>query len=254
MSIIQLSSLFELTLVDWLLAFLAAMLVGMSKSGFKGLGVIIVTTFALVFGAKSSTGLILPILIVGDIIAVIYYTRHTQWKYLLQMLPAMIVGVLIGVKVGEDLDESTFKQGMAVIILLSVGMMWWWDRRNSKKVPTHWLFGTLMGLGAGFTTMVGNLAGAFSNIYFLAMRLPKNQFIGTAAWLFFIINLFKLPFHIYTWKTIDIQTISVNLWLLSAVFLGFVLGLQIVKRIENNQYRKFILIVTAIGALTIFFK
>jgi uncharacterized membrane protein YfcA len=254
MSIIQLSSLFDLTLIDWSLAFLAAMIIGMAKSGFKGLGVIIVTIFALVFGAKTSTGLILPLLIVGDIIAVIYYTRHTQWKYLFQMLPAMIVGVLIGVKVGQDLDEATFKRGMAVIILLSVGMMWWWDRRNSKKVPTHWLFGALMGLGAGFTTMVGNLAGAFSNIYFLAMRLPKNQFIGTAAWLFFIINLFKLPFHIYTWKTINFQTVSVNLWLLPAVFLGFILGLQIVKRIENHQYRKLILIVTAIGALTIFFN
>ena len=254
MSPFALTDLFELSVYDWLLTILVAMLVGFSKSGIKGISIIIVTILALIFGSKSSTGVLLPFLIIGDIVAVIYYTRHTQWKYLVQLLPSMIVGVLIGVWIGKDLPEGVFKQGMAIIILGSVAMMWWWDKRKQKTVPTHWLFANVMGLAAGFTTMVGNLAGAFANIFFLAMRLPKNQFIGTAAWLFFIINLFKLPFHIFYWKTIRLDTVSINLWLLPAVVLGFVLGLQIVKRIKNQHYRKFIMIVTAIGAILIFFR
>jgi uncharacterized membrane protein YfcA len=255
MSFIEISQNFDLTYQDWTFIFLGAMLTGMSKSGIKGISIIIVTIFALVLGGKSSTGVILPMFIAGDILAVSYYTRHTQWKYLAQLLAWMMIGVLRGVWVGEDLPETIFKQGMAVIILGSVIMMWWWDRRGDEKsIPTNWMFGGAMGLAAGFTTMVGNLAGAFSNIFFLAMRLPKNQFIGTAAWLFFIINLFKLPFHIFVWETITVKTAALNLWLVPTILIGFTIGLQIVKRIKNQFYRKFILIGTAIGALMIFFR
>ena len=108
-----------------------------------------------------------------------------------------------------------------------------------------------MGLLAGFTTMIGNLAGAFSNIYFLAMRLPKNNFIGTAAWLFFIINAFKVPFHIWTWKTINSHSILISLKLIPFVIIGLVLGVFFVQKIENESYRKLILIFTAAGGIAI---
>ena len=98
----------------------------------------------------------------------------------------MVCGILLGALAGKDLPEDLFKHGMAVIILLSVGMMYWWDQREDAVIPDHWWFSGLMGVLAGFCTMIGNLAGAFSNIYFLAMRLPKNHFIGTAAWLFLL--------------------------------------------------------------------
>ena len=65
----------------------------------------IVTIMALVFGSKSSTGIIVPLLIVGDIFAVIYYNRHARWDYLFKLLPWMIAGVLIGVWIGKDLPE-----------------------------------------------------------------------------------------------------------------------------------------------------
>ena len=87
--------------------------------------------------------------------------------------------------------------------------MYYWENKKDKTIPSHWTFGGSMGLLAGFTTMIGNLAGAFSNIYFLAMRLPKNNFIGTAAWLFFLINSFKVPFHIWSWETINSKSILV---------------------------------------------
>ena len=83
----------------------------------------------------------------------------------------------------------------------------------------------------------------------MAMRLPKNAFIGTAAWLFFIINLFKLPFHIFVWKTVDRDSLYVNLWLSPAILLGFYAGIRIVKLFSNDLYRKFILMVTGIGAI-----
>jgi uncharacterized membrane protein YfcA len=138
---------------------------------------------------------------------------------------------------------------MAGIILGSVLLMFWWDLRKSKNVPTHPAFAGSMGILAGVTTMIGNLAGPFSNLYFLAMRLPKNQFIGTAAWLFLITNWVKLPLHIFLWKTIDTKVLLTDLWLLPGLVLGLFLGVRLVKRIREGFYRKLILILTAVGAI-----
>jgi len=109
-------------------------------------------------------------------------------------------------------------------------------------------------LMAGFTTMIGNLAGTFTNLFFLAMRLPKNHFIGTAAWLFFIINLFKLPFHIFVWHTITWDTLKLNILLMPFVLLGFVVGIRLIRAIKDQYYRRLILILTGIGAIIILFK
>jgi len=227
---------------------------GIAKSGIKGLAVLIVTVLALVYGGKESTGILMPLLICGDILAVIYYKRHVKWVYLIKLLPWMVAGVLLGVVLGKDLPEDLFRSGMAVIILISVAMMYYWERKKDRKVPNHLSFAALMGMMAGFTTMVGNLAGAFSNIYFLAIKLPKNEFIGTAAWLFFIINLFKVPFHIWSWGTINLVSFQISLSLIPAVILGFMFGVSIVKKIKNDRYRQLILLLTGLGGLAIFFQ
>lgn len=237
-----------------LLAIGCALLLGIAKSGIKGLAVLIVTGLALIYGARESTGILMPLLICGDIFAVIYYKRHVKWIYLVKLLPWMVTGVLTGVYFGKDLPEDLFQSGMAIIILLSVVMMYFWERKKNKQIPTHWSFAALMGMMAGFTTMVGNLAGAFSNIYFLAIRLPKNEFIGTAAWLFFFINLFKVPFHIWSWGTINWMSFQVSLSLIPAVILGFSLGVYFVKKIKNDKYRLLILLMTGLGGLVILLK
>jgi uncharacterized membrane protein YfcA len=156
--------------------------------------------------------------------------------------------------VGKDLDEQTFKIGMALIILLSVIIMFGWEKRKSQAVPTHWAFAGFMGIMAGITTMIGNLAGAFANIFFLAMRFPKNAFIGTAAWLFFIVNLVKLPLHIFVWETVTPQTLLLDLKLVPGVLLGLWVGVRLVKIIKETFYRRMILVLTALGAILILFR
>ena len=221
----------------------------MSKAGLKGIGILVVILLAFVYEAKASTGILLPMLIIADIIAVVYYRRAVQWDYLKRFLPWMIVGVLFGTYVGKGMPEEIFKKGMATIILISVLIMFAWERYDKSKIPdTLWFIGS-MGFAAGFTTMIGNLAGAFSNIFFLASRIPKIEFIGTAAWLFFFINLLKLPFHIWSWKTIDLDTLYINLTLVPGIIVGFYIGLKIVDKFKEHQFRKFILVMTAIGAM-----
>lgn len=245
---------YNLGLGNFFLAFLASLLLGMGKAGFKGLGVLIVLLMALVFGGKSSTGVLIPLMILADIFAVIHYNRHTQWIYLRKLLPTMILGVLIGVWVGNDISEILFKQIMAVFILVTVAIMIFMENKKASDIPSHWAFSSGTGLLAGITSMIGNLAGSFADIYFLAMRLPKNEFIGTAAWLFFAINVFKLPFHIFVWKTVTVASLSLNLIFIPAIVIGFFFGVFVVNKINNAAYRKFIFVATAIGALLILFK
>jgi len=234
---------------SFLFSFIAAFVIGMGKAGLKGMGVVIVTTMALAFGAKNSTGIVLILLLFADVLAVVYYNRHARWEYLIRLLPWMIAGVLLGVFVGKDLPEDVFKKGMAFIILISVAIMFFWEKQKSKAPPNNILFTASLATTAGFTTMIGNLAGAFVNIFFLASRIPKNEFIGTAAWLYFIINIFKLPFHIFSWETVNRESLMIDLYLLPAVAIGFFVGLKIVSYFKDQQYRNFILIMTAIGAL-----
>jgi len=244
----------NIPLASWILAATAAFILGISKAGIKGIEIIIVTMMALAFGARESTGLLVPLLVIGDVFAVIYYNRHTRWSYIARFLPWMLAGLLLGVLIGNELPEKAFKMVMVTVILASVLMMYWWDKRKSGVVPTHWAFGGLIGVLAGVTTMIGNLAGAFSNIYFLAMRLPKNEFIGTAAWLFLIINVVKLPFHFYIWETINKESLLINLKLVPLILVGLFVGVRLVKLLQEGLYRKMILLLTALGAVLILFR
>ncbi|WP_396602412.1 sulfite exporter TauE/SafE family protein [Algibacter sp. R77976] len=254
MTYIEILQSYNLTAIQWVAIGFAVFLLGLSKSGIKGIGIIIVVILAFVFGEKASTGVLLPMLICADVFAVIYYNRHAQWGIIKKLIPWMIVGVLVGVWIGNDISALVFKRLMAIIIIASVALMFYTENKKSNSIPTNKAFGITTGFLAGFTTMIGNLAGPISNIYFLAMRFPKNEFIGTAAWLFFIINVFKLPFHIFVWKTVTIETLVLNSVLIPAVIIGFFIGAYIVKLISNVNYRRFILVVTAIGGIIMLLK
>lgn len=254
MSYLEILQSYNLSALQWTAICFAVFLLGGAKAGIKGIGIIIVIILAFVFGEKASTGILLPMLIVADVIAVVYYNRHTQWVYIKKLMPWMVIGVLIGVWVGNDISEVLFKRIMAIIIIVSVIIMFYAEKRQSTIFPKSKLFSSTTGFLAGFTTMVGNLAGPISNIYFLATRLPKNEFIGTAAWLFFIINVFKLPFHFLVWKTVTYNTLILNSALVPVLCIGFFIGAFTVKLISNVNYRRFILLVTAIGGVVMLFR
>ncbi|HSC52620.1 MAG TPA: sulfite exporter TauE/SafE family protein [Phnomibacter sp.] len=242
------------TFVQWAFIFTAAFIIGLGKAGLKGVDMLSVTIMALVFGGKSSTGIVLPLLCVADIAAVYYYNRHAQWAHFWKLVPWMAVGILLGVFVGKDLNEQVFRRIMAVIVVLTIIIVLWMELRKSPTVPKHPMFAASTGLAAGFTTMIGNLAGAFSNLYFLAMRLSKNDFIGTAAWLFLVINLFKLPFQAFYWKNINTHTLLTDAVLIPALALGFVLGIRWVKKMQDTSYRKIVIVLTLIGSIIMLLK
>tara|TARA_Y100000310_G_scaffold295960_1_gene327793 strand:- start:171 stop:923 length:753 start_codon:yes stop_codon:yes gene_type:complete len=244
---------FALDYSDLALLFVVALLIGMSKTGVHGAGMAAVPFLAMIFGGKGSTGLLLPILCMADIFGVSYYHRHTHWSHLIKLFPWAAAGVIIGTYVGDSIDDSMFRLIMGVIILGSLVIMIWQERSKSKKVPEGLWFAALLGMLGGFTTMVGNLAGSVMALYLLTMRLPKNEYIGTAAWFFLVVNLFKVPFHVFFWETITWNSFYLDLITIPAVVVGAFLGIWVVKKIPELYYRWFIIGTTALAALLMVF-
>ena len=113
----------------------------MAKTGVAGIGMLIVPILATIFGGKSSAGILLPMLSMADIFAVNYYHRHAEWKYILKLLPSTVVGVLIGLFVGNMINDEQFKHLMAMLIILGLAIMIWRERKNTvEAIPHNWVF------------------------------------------------------------------------------------------------------------------
>ena len=244
---------FSISAPNFYLFLLCGVLIGMSKAGISGTGLMVVPVMAGIFGGKASVGILLPMLIAADVFAVIYYNRHANWRYVFMAMPWAILGVVIGTVFGNSINDQQFKVVLAIIIIGGITLMLWQDWKAKKvAIPDKWWFAAVLGLAGGFTTMVGNAAGPVMSLYLLSMRLPKNNFIGTAAWFFFIINLIKVPFHIFSWETISLQTIKIDLIALPAIIVGVFAGIKIVKLFPEKAYRYFIVFSTLVTAAFLF--
>lgn len=244
----------DMSTLDWLVIMICGMLIGMSKVGVPGVSMIVVPALAFIFGAKQSTGVLLPILMMADVFGVAYYRRHASWAHLVKVLPWAVVGLFIALWIGDIVNDEQFKNMIAILVFISIGLMLWQDRRKGEHLfPDKWWFAAAMGILGGFATMIGNVAGPVFAIYLLAMHLPKNSFIGTGAWFFMIINFTKFPLQLFVWNNITSQTLLLDLLTLPAIALGAVIGFKMVKVIQEHTYRGAVIVITAISAFLLLF-
>lgn len=240
---------FDFSVLQWLLLAICALLVGMSKTGVPGVSLLVVPTLALFFGGKPSTGVLLPMLMIADIFGVAWYHRHAEWKYLVKMLPWAFLGLILGLWVGEKVSDEGFKNIIAILVFICIGLLFLKDRKSGKQIfPDTWWFAASMGILGGFATMMGNVAGPIFAIYLLAMHLPKNSFIGTTAWFFLIINFTKFPLQFFVWNNISMDFLKLNFLMIPMIGLGAFTGIWLVKKISDQSYRMFVIVVTAISA------
>lgn len=240
----------DLTLAQWLLAILAAAGIGVAKSGFSGVSMVHVLVFAFLFGARDSTGVVLPLLIVGDICALLAFHQHARWDYVRRMLPPACLGVVVGWLLMHRLDEAVFKPLIGSVILSLTTLQLVRMRRPhwfADMPHTTWFVWTL-GLLAGVTTMLANAAGPIMALYLLAVGLPKFEFVGTSAWYFFIVNTFKVPFSAAL-GLIHRDTLLLNAALIPAVALGLLGGRWLVKRIPQRLFDALLLAFAALASL-----
>lgn len=245
---------YSLSFTEISIVLLVALFIGMAKTGVHGTGILAVPLLATVFGGQQSTGILLPMLMLADVMGVVYYHRHASWHHLKILFPWAALGVIVGTLVGSYINDEVFKLIMGAIILISVLIMIWLEKSSHQdEVPTNKLFAHGMGIAGGFTSMVGNLAGSVMGIYLLSTRLPKNAYIGTAAWFFMVVNWFKFPFHVFVWHTISINTLLFDLVTLPVILLGAFLGIVIIKKVSEKIFRWFIIVMTLVAAMGMIF-
>lgn len=240
---------FSVPAADAAIVALVAILIGMSKTGVHGAGMIAVPLLASVFGGQLSSGVMLPMLCIADVMGVWYYHRHASWKQLSKLFPWAILGTILGTTVGDFITDEAFKIIMASIIGMSVVTMIWLERNRDAQIPHSIYFVMIAGVLGGFTSMVGNLAGSVMAVYLLSMRLPKNEFIGTSAWFFMVMNWIKIPFHVFWWETVSWNTFLLDLSLLPLIVLGAILGIFVVRQLAEKTYRWFIILMTIVAAV-----
>jgi uncharacterized protein len=243
---------FHLSYSSLALILVVALFIGMAKTGVHGAGMMSVPILANVFGGQVSSGVMLPILVLADVLGVWYYHRHASWMHLKILFPWAAIGVVLGTITGSSINDNIFKIIMAITIVASVVIMVWLER-HTEEVPHKKWFGVATGVAGGFTSMVGNLANSVMAVYLLSIRLPKNSFIGTTAWFFLVVNWFKVPFHVFVWHTITMDTVLLSLVFLPAIIAGAFLGIVIVRKLSEKIYRWFIIAMTLVAAVFMLF-
>ncbi len=239
---------------------MSAFCIGISKTGVPGVGTPVVPLLAAAFGGRPSIGIMLPLLIMGDVFAVNWYRRHAQWDKLIGLLPWVVVGLVIGagalqITAKANGSRDILGQVIGWLVLLMLAVYFLQGKLGEKLTPTSSVGVAATGILAGFSTMVSNAAGPVMTIYLAAHRLPKNQFIGTIAWYFFIINLSKLPVYIALTVAnprspiVTVQSLTLNAMLFPAVLTGVYTGKWLLPRIPQKAFEGVLIILAAVAAL-----
>jgi len=229
---------------------LAAVGVGFAKTAIGGVASISVALFAAVLPARESTGALLPLLLVGDVVAVTIYRRHADWPALLRLFPSVAAGIAVGVVFVARVGDSGMRRtiGAVLLVLVAVHLLQRWRRKRQpdpeasraeqhrRRHATAAVFGVL----AGFTTMVANAGGAVMSLYLLSAGLGMLGFLGTSAWFFLAVNLFKVPFSVGL-DLITVDSLVLDAWLVPAVLLGAFLGRLVVQRIDQSRFETLVL-------------
>ena len=228
---------------------LAAFLVGFTKTSVGGVGILAVLLMALAIPGRESPGVLLPMLIAADIMAVIYYRRSCQWHLLVRLAPATLVGVVLAWGLLASTSAISFDYGrfigwvilamLALDLLLSEGL-----RRLVHGRALTALIGSL----AGTASMLANAAGPIFGIYLLQMGLTKAEFVGTRSWFFLLINIAKLPFAVILGITTP-QSLSLNLAYLPVILLGAFLGKILLEYINLALFKTLIRIAVLVAAI-----
>jgi hypothetical protein len=199
-------------------------------------------------------------LIIADVFAVAWYRRHCHWPALLKMAPWVAVGMAVGgaalYAIGESVTTKNLMGlsiGLLIFLMLALYLV---SKRLGDRYSVHSKVGVAgCGLAAGFSTTVANAAGPVMSIYLAGAELNKEEFIGTGAWYFFIVNLAKLPIlacltFVNPMKPlITVATLGLNVAMLPVIVAGAVVGKTILGHIPQRAFETVVLALAAGGAL-----
>ncbi|MFY7818486.1 MAG: sulfite exporter TauE/SafE family protein [Akkermansiaceae bacterium] len=234
----------------WTMALCGALCVGLSKTGFTGISMISVLLFADLFGAKTSVGLVLPLLVIADLTVYPAFREHGSWKPVGKLLLPALIGLALGYVVLAAIDDHQARKGIGVSVLLMVAVqaMRFWNRELFHRVADSQAFGVTAGVAGGMATMIANAAGPVIQLFLLSRRIPKMELIGISARFFLLINLIKVPMTVHlsltTW-----ETLKINFLLVPGVWLGVATGKFLVKRVPQRWFEGLVIAFSLIAGL-----
>ncbi|HOP41107.1 MAG TPA: sulfite exporter TauE/SafE family protein [Syntrophales bacterium] len=244
----------DLNFLSWGMVVVCSILVGITKTGIPGIGILIVPLMATALPIGTSIGFILGMLIIGDLFAIVYHRHNARWRYMLYLLPAAIAGIVAGYFFLRIVNDQQLRPIIGIIVLVMLGINFWRTKHQTEEtnIPTQWWFAACLGFIAGMTSMMANAAGPIMIIYLMAMKLPKLQFVGTSAWFFFIVNWIKVPFSAKL-DMMTLATIKLNLMALPFIAVGALLGVFVLKRIPQKTFTAVVQVLAVAAAIKLVF-
>lgn len=215
------------------------------------MGILAVPLMALAVPGPESTGLLLPILIVGDVIAVALYHRSCNWSVLLKIFPITALGVVFGYLIMGHLPREVFNPILGTIIVVMILLSYIAEKKPMQQGGNRTLT-WVVGISAGVSTMVANAAGPLMGLYLLQLGFSKKQFVGTRCWFFMLLNLYKLPFSSGL-GLISFTSLQINLCTLPLILLGAFVGYRVLNYINMKVFKQIVRIAAMLAALKLLF-
>ena len=233
----------------------AALVMAFSKTGMPGSAILAVMLMAHAFpgNERLSVGVMVPLLLLGDLFALAYYRRHAQWDRLGRLCPYVVAGMVPAIAVLQWTEKGHFGPVLGWLVLLLLLLEVCREGLGWTRMAERWWFAATMGLLAGFGTMIANAAGPAMSIYLIARGLQKEQFVGTCAWFYFIVNLSKVP--VYCWQgMITAETLLFDLKLAPFVVFGALLGVKLLPTIPPKVFNVLVLILAGAAAVQLIWR
>lgn len=242
----------DFPLYKWLLGAICAFSVGVAKTGVPGFGILSVPIFVLTVGdARLSAAWLLPLLICADVFAVIYYRRHAAAGGLFSLFPWVLAGMAGGALVLSRYSDQVIRPVVGTISLLMLLLYLWRQRKTTGMPPADWKHAGFYGGSAGFATMVANAAGPIMNLYLLTKQLPREEFVATGAWFFFIVNLTKVPVYAKI-GLFSAQSLAFDLALLPFVMAGALSGRKLLMIMPEKIFIRSVIVLAFAATLLLF--
>lgn len=244
----------EFSVWAWGVALVSAWCAGVGKAGLAGVGLLNVVLMAWLVPGVASSGVVLPMLIAADVLAVcVFGVRNVNWCVVRQLLGPMFLGVVMGWLALDRISRASAHTFTALIGWLVIAMLALQLTRRKfpnfdRALPHSRVFGGVIGLLAGFATMLANAAGPIGSLYLLILGFDKQEFVATMAWLFLIVNVLKVPFSVEQ-GLITVETLTFNAMLLPAIVLGFVAGKRLISHLPPPLFERIILALTLVSAM-----
>lgn len=241
-------------ITQWVCIAIAGLCLGFSKAGIPTVGTASIPFLIVFFNPKDFTGITLPLLFLGDALAVSYYYKDVPLKILRQLIPVIAIGLYCGYLMLKHLPGDLWILkfiGYILLVLLALRCL----SCNAKinELMGKNISGGILIFISALTTTVAHAGGPFMAIYFQTKNLNKRAFLGLYATTFLLINAVKLPIYIGQ-SMVRSETLLYSLWGVPFIFIGSRVGKTLVNYVSQKTFDITIVTLIFVAAIRLIFK